>query len=80
MVGSIPTGTTKFKNMKKVKDFFKGFVPFLIVVLGVFLTNYYLTTQFSFKSVFLGIVGFFILYPAIKKWDNTLWGDDNNVS
>lgn len=49
-------------------------------MIGASLTNTYLSESFSFKSVVFGIVGFLILYPAIKKWDNTLWGDDNNPS
>ena len=66
--------------MKKVKDFFKTFISVIIVMIGASLTNTYLSESFSFKSVMFGIVGFLILYPAIKKWNNTLWGDDNNPS
>ena len=66
--------------MKKVKDFFKSFVSVIIVMIGAALTNTYISESISFKSVISGIVGFLILFPAIKKWDNTLWGDDNNPS
>jgi hypothetical protein len=26
--------------------------------------------------VFSGIIGFLIIFPAIKKWENLLWGTD----
>jgi hypothetical protein len=32
--------------------------------------------EVSFTSVFSGIIGFLIIFPAIKKWENLLWGTD----
>ena len=64
--------------MQKVKNFFKSFISVLIVMLGAYLTSFYLRNEFSFVSVFCGIVGFFILFPAIKKWEKTLWESDAN--
>jgi L-lactate permease len=66
--------------MKKIKDFIKAFVSVAIVMLGCYLFSFYIRHEISFTSVFAGIIGFLILYPAIKKWNTTLWGDDNNPS
>jgi L-lactate permease len=63
--------------MRKIKDFFKSFVSVVIVMLGVYLTSFYLGNEFSLTSVGSGIVGLLILYPAVKKWDTTLWGKKN---
>ena len=71
-------GPLKTKNMQKVKEFFKSFISVVIVMLGAYLTGFYLRNEFNFVSVFCGIVGFFILFPAIKKWEKTLWGSDAN--
>ena len=71
-------GPLKTKNMQKVKEFFKSFVAVAIVMLGAYLTGFYLRNEFSFVSVFCGIVGFFILFPAVKKWEKTIWGDNAN--
>jgi hypothetical protein len=64
--------------MNKVKNFFKSFIAVLIVMLGSYLTSFYMKNEISFTSVFCGIVGFFIVFPAIKKWEETLWGSDAN--
>jgi hypothetical protein len=64
--------------MKRIKSFFKSFVSVLIVMLGAYLTGFYLRNEFSFTSVTCGIIGFFILFPAIKKLNETLWGSDAN--
>lgn len=47
-------------------------------MLGAYLTGFYLRNEFSFISIFCGIVGFFILFPAIKKWEKIIWGDNAN--
>lgn len=47
-------------------------------MLGSYLTGFYLKNEFSFTSVICGIIGFLILFPAIKKWEETLWGTDAN--
>ena len=64
--------------MQKIKNFLKSFVAVLIVMLGSYLTAFYLKNEFSFTSVICGIIGFLILFPAIKKWEKTLWGSDAN--
>lgn len=45
---------------------------------GSYLTGFYLRNEISFTSIFCGILGFFILFPAIKKWDQMLGGSDAN--
>jgi hypothetical protein len=60
--------------MEKVKEFFKSFVAVLIVMLGGYLVSFYLRNEISFTSVFCGIIGFIIIFPAIKKWEEVLWG------
>lgn len=52
----------------------KSMVSVLIVMLGVYFYSFYLRNELSITSIFLGILGFFILFPAIKKWDELLWG------
>ncbi len=64
--------------MKKIKDFFKSFVAVTIVMLGAYLLTFYMKNEISFTSVFSGIIGFLIIFPAIKKWEKTLWGTDAN--
>jgi L-lactate permease len=67
-------GPLNLKNMKKIKDFFKSFIAVAIVMLGSYLISFYLRNEVSFTSVFCGIIGFLIIFPAIKKWEETLWG------
>lgn len=64
--------------MKKLKGFFLGVISTLIVMLGVFSFNFYLTHPFGIVSVLVGIFGFLILYPAVKKWEQLLSGSDAN--
>jgi hypothetical protein len=64
--------------MKKIKDLFKSFIAVLIVMLGSYLTNFYLTHEFSFTSILFGSIGFIILFPALKKWEEVLWGSEKN--
>ena len=70
----IQVGPLNLKNMKKIKDFLKSFVAVLIVMLGCYLTSFYILHEISFTSVFVGIIGFLIIFPAIKKWEQVLWG------
>jgi len=67
-------GPLNLKNMKKIKEFFKSFIAVAIVMFGAYLTSFYLRNEVSFTSVFCGIIGFLIIFPAIKKWEETLWG------
>ena len=69
-------GPLNLKNMKKIKDFLKSFVAVVIVMLGCYLTSFYIRHEISFTSVFSGIIGFLIIFPAIKKWEKLLWGAD----
>ena len=62
--------------MKKMLNMLKTFVSVVIVMLGAFLTHFYLSNEISVTSILAGISGFIILFPAIKKWNQTLWGDD----
>ena len=62
--------------MKKIKDFFKSFVAVTIVMLGAYLLTFYMKNEISFTSVFSGIIGFLIIFPAIKKWEQLLWSTD----
>ena len=43
-------------------------------MLGSYLISFYLRNEVSFTSVFCGIIGFLIIFPAIKKWEETIWG------
>jgi hypothetical protein len=63
--------------MKKVKNYLKSLISTLIVFLGTYFVSFYLTNEISFTSVFVGIIGFFIINPAITKWNKTLWGSEN---
>jgi hypothetical protein len=45
-------------------------------MLGAFLTHFYLSNEISVTSILAGISGFIVLFPAIKKWNQTLWGND----
>ena len=64
------------KYMKKMLNLLKSFVSVVIVMLGAFLTHFYLSNEISFISIMSGVLGITILFPAIKKWSQTLWGDD----
>jgi len=59
-----------------MKKFIISFVATLIVMTGVYLISFYLKHGFSFISIILGIVGFFVVYPAIQRWEKILGGDD----
>lgn len=60
--------------MKKTINFFKRSVSVSIVMLGVYLFSFFIYNDISFTSVFCGILGFLILFPAIIDWDKTIWG------
>jgi L-lactate permease len=64
--------------MKKIKSLFKNFVAVLVVMLGAYLTGFYMTTEPTITSVFCGVIGLIILYPAVKKWEETIWGKRNS--
>jgi hypothetical protein len=64
--------------MEKVKNFFKSFISTFIVMIGVFLLNFYLTHGVGIVSIIVGIIGYLILHPAVSKWNNILWGDDTS--
>jgi hypothetical protein len=65
--------------MKKIKSVLKALVSVVIVMLGSFLTHFYLSNEISVTSIIVGTSGFIILFPAIKKWHKTLWNEDINV-
>jgi len=58
--------------MNKVLDFFKEILATIFVMLGVALISFYVTNPLGILSFILGLLGFFILYPAIKKWKEFL--------
>ena len=60
--------------MKRTLNFLKGFTTLAIVMFGAYLLSFYIQNGISFTSVFCGIIGFLILFPAINEWDKTLWG------
>ena len=47
-------------------------------MLGVFLLNFYLTNPVGIVSIVIGTLGYFILHPAVDKWNTRIWGDDAN--
>ena len=61
--------------MKKTINFLKSVVSVSIVMFGVYLMSFYINNEISFTSVFVGIIGLLILFPAILRWDKTIWGD-----
>ena len=65
--------------MNKIKEIFKSFVAVLVVMIGVLCLNFYITHHLSIVSILIGGLGFFILFPAIKKWEKNIWGDDANL-
>ncbi len=64
--------------MKKIVDFLRSFFAVIIVVIGTLSFNFYITHKLSIISVILGIIGFVILFPAVKKWEKTFGGEKNN--
>jgi hypothetical protein len=38
-----------------------------------------MTHTIGIVSILVGGLGFFILYPAVKKWEKTIWGEDANL-
>jgi hypothetical protein len=65
--------------MKKIKELLKSFVAVLVVMIGVICFNFYITHTIGIVSILIGGLGFFILYPAVKKWEKTIWGEDANL-
>ena len=65
--------------MNKIKEIFKSFVAVLVVMIGALCLNFYITHNFSISSILIGGLGFFILFPAIKKWEKNIWGDNANL-
>jgi len=63
--------------MEKIKKFFKSFVSVVTVMIGAYFLGFYINNEISFTSVFVGIIGMLILFPAIKKWNKTYWGSEN---
>lgn len=59
-------------NIQVVVDFLKGTISSIIVMIGCFLMNFYLNQPLSVVSIFCGLLGFLILYPAIEKWKGFL--------
>ncbi len=45
-------------------------------MLGAYLLGFYINNEISFTSVFVGVIGMIILYPAVKKWNKTYWGSE----
>jgi hypothetical protein len=65
--------------MKKIKELLKSFVAVLVVTIGVICLNFYMTHKLGILSFLVGGLGFFILYPAVKKWEKNIWGKDANL-
>lgn len=64
--------------MEKIKKFFKRFISVVIVMIGVVFLSFYMLNEFSVVSIISGALGFYVLFPAIDKWDERLWGKDKN--
>ena len=68
-------GPLNLKNMKRTINFLKSAISVSIVMLGAYLVSFYINNNISFTSVFFGIMGLLILFPAITGWDKTIWGN-----
>lgn len=58
--------------MNTVINFLKGVVSTIFVMIGCFLMNFYLNQPLGIVSIFCGLLGFLILYPAVDKWKETI--------
>ena len=58
--------------MNTVINFLKGVVSTIFVMIGCFFMNFYLNHPLGFVSIFCGLLGFLILYPAVDKWKETI--------
>lgn len=47
-------------------------------MIGVVFLSFYMLNEFSVVSIISGALGFYVLFPAIDKWDERLWGKDKN--
>lgn len=62
--------------MDKIKSLIRSFVAVLITMIGVYFFHFYMANGVSIVSIILGILGFIILHPAVKKWENILGEPD----
>jgi hypothetical protein len=49
-----------------------SFIAYLIVFLGIYFVSIFLKSEFTILSVLLGLLGLFILYPALNAWRERL--------
>jgi hypothetical protein len=56
----------------KLKDLALTMLSMMIVCVGVGLTTFYLANKVSFLSIFLGLMGFAILWPAIDHYKQSI--------
>ncbi len=47
-------------------------------MIGVYFFHFYMVNGISIVSIILGILGFLILHPAVKKWESILGKPDAN--
>ena len=56
--------------LKHTLNFIITFVVTLFVLIGSFFVSYYMYNDITYFSIFLGLLGSIILFPAFKHWEN----------
>ena len=56
----------------KIKDLALTFLSCLIVCVGVGTVTIYLTQKITYTSIFFGLLGFAILWPAIDHYKQSI--------
>lgn len=68
-----PLNNNYMKNWKEMLNEIAAFVLAIsIMLIGIGLIVYYLKTGFTPVSILMGLSGFFILYPALKSWQERI--------
>jgi len=57
---------------KTILDLFIGFLASCITMLGGYFVTFYFMEGISFTSIILGLIGYFIIFPAIQKWEERI--------
>lgn len=58
--------------LKLILNFIITFMTSLFVLIGAFLVSYYMYNEITYFSIFLGLIGSIVLFPAFRHWENYL--------